>query len=185
MRDPFFGLDWSWNLGKAVSDALYPNRRNRVTDNDVRISAFALVDRGSSEPANGSQTYEPYPANFEIGGYRVDGLRPLLYVLAIREPGSFYIASFNRRMGQERRRSASTSTRPCSSPTPNAGGVQGRAVFESAAETSLEAVLRSGILSRFRPPGPDPGPAGLRSPASSGRGLRAATSRPFGTRLSG
>lgn len=141
MRDPFFGLDWSWNLGKAVADALYPNRRNRVTDNDVRISAFALVDRGSSEPANGSQTYEPYPANFEIGGYRVDGLRPLLYVLAIREPGSYYIASFNRRMGQDvtlRQYFHEALLFPYFEPS----GEFKVVVFESAAETSLDAVLR-------------------------------------------
>lgn len=140
-RDPFFGLDWAWNLGKAVADALYPRRRNLVTDNDVRIPAFALVDRGSSEPANGSQTYEPYPANFEIGGYRVDGLRPLLYVLAIREPGNFYIASFNRRMG-ERVELRQYFHEALLFPYFDAGGEFKVAVFESAAETSLEAVLR-------------------------------------------
>ncbi len=141
VRDPFFGLDWAWNLGKTVADALYPGRVNRVSDNDVRIPAFALVDRGSSEPANGSQTYEPYPANFEIGGYRVDGLRPLLYVLAIREPGHFYIASFNRRMGQDvalRQYFHEALLFPYFEP----GGEFKVAVFESAEETSLEAVLR-------------------------------------------
>ena len=140
-RDPFFGLDWAWNLGKAVADALYPSRRNSVTDNDVQVPAFALIDRGGSEPANGSQAYEPYPANFEIGGYRVDGLRPLLYVLAIREPGNFYIASFNRRMGRDialRQYFHEALLFPYF----ESSGEFRVAVFESAAETSLEAVLR-------------------------------------------
>lgn len=140
-RDPFFGLDWAWNLGKAVADALYPRRRNLVTDNDVRIPAFSLIDRGGSEPANGSPSYEAYPADFEIGGYRVDGLRPLLYILAIREPGNFYIASFNRRMGRD------VALRQYFHeallfPYFEADGEFKVAVFESAAETSLEAVLR-------------------------------------------
>lgn len=141
LRDPFFGLDWSWNLGKAVSDALYPHRRNFVSDNDVRLSPFALLDRGSTEPANGNQNYEAYPANFETGGYRVDGLRPLLYILAIREPGNFYIAAFNRRMGEE------LSLRQYFHeallfPYFEASGAFRVVVFESAAETSLEAVIR-------------------------------------------
>ena len=140
-RDPFFGLDWSWNLGKAVSNALYPYRRNQVTDNDVRVSAFALVDRGSAEPANGGQTYEPYPANFEIGGYRVDGLRPLLYVLAIREPGNFYIASFNRRMGKDLELRQYFHEALLFPYFETSGEFRVR-VFESAAETSLDAVLR-------------------------------------------
>lgn len=170
-RDPFFGLDWAWNLGRAVSDALYPSRTNRVTDNDVRIPAFSLVDRGSAEPANGSQSYEPYPANFEIGGYRVDGLRPLLYVLAIREPGNFYIASFNRRMGQNvalRQYFHEALLFPYFEP----GGEFKVAVFESAEETSLDAVLRrypSEFAHLVRIPAlPDFDPPGLPGPGSAG-----------------
>jgi len=141
IRDPFFGLDWSWNLGKAMADALYPHRKNSVLDNEVQMPPFALLDHGSSDPANGGQLYEAYPANFEIDGYRVDGLRPLLYILAIREPGSFYIASFNRRMGENlslRQYFHEALLFPYFETT----GEFHVAVFESAAETSLDAVIR-------------------------------------------
>jgi hypothetical protein len=71
----------------------------------------------------------------------VDGLRPLLYILAIREPGNFYIAAFNRRMGE------SVSLRQYFHeallfPYFDDSGTFRVAVFESAAETSLEAVIR-------------------------------------------
>lgn len=140
-RDPFFGLDWAWNLGKAVSDALYPHRKNNILDNEVRLPPFALMDKGSADPANGGQNYQPYPAAFEIGGYRVDGLRPILYILAIREPGSFYIAAFNRGMGD------GPSLRQFFHealffPYFDESGEFRVAVFESSAETSLEAVIR-------------------------------------------
>ncbi|HSV56478.1 MAG TPA: hypothetical protein VLH39_05150 [Magnetospirillaceae bacterium] len=141
IRDPFFGLDWAWNLGRAVSTALYPSRRFRVTDNDVRVTAFALMDRGGLEPSDGGPIYVPYPVRFETGGYRVDGLRPLLYILAVREPGNFYIAAFNRRMGRDvalRQYFHIALLFPYFEPT----GEFRVAVFESAAETSLDAVLR-------------------------------------------
>jgi len=132
---------------------------------------FCPVDRGSSEPANGIQTYEPYPANFEIGGYRVDGLRPLLYVLAIREPGHFYVASFNRRMGQD------VALRQYFHeallfPYFESGGEFKVAVFESAEETSLDAVLRrypSEFVHLVRIPAlPDFDPPGLPAAHSAG-----------------
>ncbi len=140
-RDPFFGLDWSWNLGKAVSDALYPHRKNNVLDNEVRMPPFALLDRGSPDPANGGQSYQPYPSDFEIDGYRVDGLPALLYILAVREPGSFYIATFNRRVGEKvalRQYFHEALLFPYFENT----GEFRVAVFESAAETSLDAVIR-------------------------------------------
>ncbi len=101
--DPFFGLDWTRNLALALMDARYPSRPHSINEIDIRISAFAMITAsgglGSPEAVNGSSGYTTYAAYQNDLGYRVDGLKALLYVLALREPGNIYLASFSRKSG--------------------------------------------------------------------------------------
>ena len=59
------------------------------------------LDSGASGPTavNGSSTYLDYPAYQPDLGYETRGLKALLYVLALREPGSIYLASLSRKSG--------------------------------------------------------------------------------------
>jgi hypothetical protein len=105
LNDPFFGLDWTRNIGKAYADARSPSREHGLTENDVTLSPFALISDGAAGHAldarNGSPDYEYYPAFQENLGYEARGLAPLLYQLAIDEPGSLYLASVSGMMGNE------------------------------------------------------------------------------------
>ena len=79
-RDPYFGLDWSRNIGVTLL-----RMRNRTADfmpeaADVRSVAFFEY--------------------VEDVGYPVDDLQQILYMLAIEQPGYFYIGSINREFGE-------------------------------------------------------------------------------------
>jgi hypothetical protein len=103
--DPFFGLDWTRNIAAALLAARAPSRPHGLAESDVRISAFALVAPsgavagGSPDAVNGSSAYQPYPAYQDGLGYESSGLKALMYVLALREPGSIYLASLSRKSG--------------------------------------------------------------------------------------
>jgi len=77
-RDPYFGLDWTRNLATAVlsraqGNAVHPE------DADVRQVRF--------------HTY------VEDMGYPVAELQQILYLLAVAEPGTFYLGSVNQEFG--------------------------------------------------------------------------------------
>ncbi len=80
-RDPYFGLDWTRNLATAAlsaqrnGDAVHPQAA------DVR-----------------SVAYHAYVRNV---GYRVDRLALIMYLLAISEPGHFYLGSVNPEFGDD------------------------------------------------------------------------------------
>ncbi len=79
-RDPYFGLDWSRNLAIELKRLHNPFRDWQPTDADVR-----------------SVRYSRYTENV---GYAVSELERVLYLLAVREPGRFYIGSVNREFGE-------------------------------------------------------------------------------------
>jgi hypothetical protein len=143
--DPFFGLDWTRNLGRAFADAWSPSRKHGLTENDVGISPFALIENpisasGTGLP-NGSTAYETYPAFQSNLGYEVSGLKSLLYILAIKDPGTLYLASFSRLDGSAfpgLRRSYHVAIL---APYFEEDGAFRVDVFESAAETNLEALM--------------------------------------------
>ena len=138
--DPFFGLDWTRNLAKALSDARSPSRDHGILEADVRLSPFALYSP-SSDPVNGGSPYEDYPPYEENLGFQARGLKALLYVLAAREPGSVYFASLSRADKDGMRRHYHVALL---APYFEASGEFRVAVFESAAETSLEALVARG-----------------------------------------
>jgi hypothetical protein len=87
-RDLFFGLDWTRNLASAAETlesgrALTPD----VSGVDVTVEPFA-----------GSCVYE-----LNVG-YPTAEIMPLLYVLAIREPGTMYLGAISDERGDPRLR---------------------------------------------------------------------------------
>lgn len=141
--DPFFGLDWSRALARAAWSAFYPSLRDESPlANDVAEAPFALRV-SDADPVNGGSAYEPYSDNFDDAGLDVRGLKAVLFMLASSEPGRFYLAQFNAR------ESAPPNLRryfhiAALFPYFDEDGAFRVAVFESAAETSLDAVTRRG-----------------------------------------
>lgn len=80
-RDPYFGLDWSRNLALAMKRLAFPDRELAITAADVGSLPF-------------SQTVPNI-------GFSLRELNRVLYLLALREPGYFYIGSVNREFGRE------------------------------------------------------------------------------------
>jgi hypothetical protein len=146
--DPFFGLDWTRNIAKALLDARAPSRPHGLAESDVRISAFALVapsgissGGGSAAAVNGNSAYQAYPAYQVDLGYETAGLKALLYVLALREPGSIYLASVSRKSGGLIPGLSRHYHVAVLAPYFEPSGEFKVAVFESDAETSVEAIM--------------------------------------------
>jgi hypothetical protein len=79
-RDPYFGLDWTRNLATAMMSSREGGREIDPESADVRSVPFAEY--------------------VEDVGYPVARLEQLMYLLAIREPGYIYLASFNEEFGE-------------------------------------------------------------------------------------
>ena len=141
LLDPYFGLDWTRNLGKALYDAAYPERQHGLKEADVNSSPFALFAANPAEPVNGASQYTPYAAPDESAGYAARGLRALLYVLALRNPGDIYLASVSRSNGGELPELRRHYHVAVLVPYFDEDGTFRVAVFESDAETSLEALV--------------------------------------------
>lgn len=82
-RDVFFALDWTRHLASAV---------------------ISLSGRGTVLPSESGAdvTAEPFPQlvpHVPGVGYRANALEPLLYWLAINEPGHMYLAAISRERG--------------------------------------------------------------------------------------
>lgn len=138
--DPFFALDWSRALAAATWASFYPSRPAEPPKAyDVSEPPFALIV-SDSDPVNGGSAYETYADNFDDAGIGLRGLKSMLFLLASREPGRFYLASFNARDRDPpnlRRYFHIAALVPYF----DEDGVFRVAVFESAAETSLERVM--------------------------------------------
>jgi len=142
LRDPFFGLDWIRNLASRAATELRSAPFGALEEIEVREEPFTqLVLRGETATARS------YPGFLGNAGYGFEGLQPLLYTLAIDEPGRFYLAAVNNELGPP-----TTAANPKGSPRMrqyyhvavlipyfNRYGVFQVAVFESAAETSFNA----------------------------------------------
>jgi hypothetical protein len=96
LLDPWFGLDWVRRLGKAWADARSPARSHGILENDVSLEPFALLAGQVPDPVNGGASYVDYPSRGPDTGYEVAGLPGLLFVLASRNPGDFYLASLSK-----------------------------------------------------------------------------------------
>lgn|GEM_PF-235647 len=143
--DPFFGLDWTRNLAVALLDARYPSRKHAIEEVDVRISPFAMIagkgGLGTPAAVNGSVSYSPYAAYQDGLGYRADGLKALLYVLALREPGNVYLASVSRKSGGAIPGLSRHYHVAVLAPYFEESGEFKVAAFESDVETSVERIM--------------------------------------------
>ncbi|MCL2179843.1 MAG: hypothetical protein FWB83_01830 [Treponema sp.] len=88
-RDPFFGLDWIRNLAAEANGTLRSPGYSVLEEFEVNNDVFAYV-RVSE---NRTFVDRSYPGFLREAGYGVEGLRPLLYTLAVDDPFSFYLAA--------------------------------------------------------------------------------------------
>ncbi|MDR0556658.1 MAG: hypothetical protein LBG43_02130 [Treponema sp.] len=134
VRDPFFGLDWIRNLAVAAGSALLSPAFGTLDEFEVRTWRFSSLMRRSTAGA----VEESYAGFMEDAGFNIEGLYPLLYTLAIDEPGRFYLAAVNDASGPR------PSLRQyfhvaVLAPYFNEQGNFEITVFESAAETSFRS----------------------------------------------
>jgi hypothetical protein len=143
--DPFFGLDWTRNIAVALLDARYPSRPHDLTEGDVRVTPFALVAPSgaldSPSAVNGSSAYQAYPAYQRDLGYETTGLKALLYVLALREPGFIYFASISSKSGGAIPGLSRHYHVAVLAPYFEDSGEFRVATFESDVETSVDAIM--------------------------------------------
>jgi hypothetical protein len=100
LRDPFFGLDWTRNLAARAMSILRSPAYDRLEDFEVRNHPFSrLIIRQSGRSGGETLAEREYPGYLENSGFGFEGLQPLLYTLAIDEPGRIYLASVNNETG--------------------------------------------------------------------------------------
>jgi len=75
-RDPFFGLDWTRNIA-------------------LQISGLSSDPGSTTDPGEIDVRNYPFSEYIYDRGYRVSDLKTILYYLAKKEPGYFYLASVN------------------------------------------------------------------------------------------
>jgi hypothetical protein len=120
-RDPYFGLDWSRNMAVLLQEA----RSGRP----VSDSEFADIRR------------VPFLEYREDVGYPIEELELLMYLLAQRNPGRFFLGSVNREFGQDPTLHQHTHVVTLF-PTYTPSGQFRVVVMERNLETGLESLLR-------------------------------------------
>jgi hypothetical protein len=139
LRDPFFGLDWTRNLASRANSVLRAPEFGALGEIEVQKAEFSSIEiareavRG--ETARGKTgSLKSYPGFLPNTGFSFEGLHPLLYTLAIDEPGRIYLASVSEEMGPSPRMRQHFHVAVLAPYFNERGGFQ-VAVFESAAET--------------------------------------------------
>ena len=95
LRDPFFGLDWIRNLASQAGKVLRSPSFASLEEIEVRSNPFSY---GIMRQNGGSSVYS-YPGYIVNAGFGFEGIYPLLYTLAIDEPGWIYLAAVNNEIG--------------------------------------------------------------------------------------
>jgi hypothetical protein len=95
LRDPFFGLDWTRNLASIAGKVLRAPDFGELAEIEVRDAPFSAVIRRDKQ----GTTAQSFPGYLPDAGFGIEGIHPLLYTLAIDEPGRIYLASVNTEMG--------------------------------------------------------------------------------------
>lgn len=139
-RDVFFGLDWIRNLAAKANGTLRSPSHSSLEEFEVRRDNFSFI------MVNQNRTFvtQAYPGFMHEAGYGIEGLRPLLYTLAIDEPYSFYLAAVSREFATPASPRGTPRLRQyfhvaALVPYFDEHGVFRIVVFESAAETSFNA----------------------------------------------
>lgn len=141
-HDPYFGIDWIRSLARSAWNVVNNTLQEDPLRHDVDEPTFSLMVSGT-HPISGGVQYRLVTQNFQDVGFEIQSLVPMLYLLALREPGNMYFAAF----------SARSKTPPhlrrffhvaALIPYFTSEGIFTIAVFESAAETSVTRITRSG-----------------------------------------
>jgi hypothetical protein len=91
LRDPFFGLDWTRNLASAAGRILRTPAFGDLAEIEVRNTPFSAVILRERQGA----AVRSFPGYLPDAGFGIEGIHPLLYTLAIDEPGRIYLAAVN------------------------------------------------------------------------------------------
>jgi hypothetical protein len=97
--DPFFGLDWTRNLASQAWSALRSPAYAGSEEFEVRDWPFSQLIVRAPGASAAAPPLRSYPGYLENSGFGIEGLQPLLYTLAIDEPGRIYLASVNDEKG--------------------------------------------------------------------------------------
>jgi hypothetical protein len=95
VRDPFFGLDWTRHLASRAMTALRSSAYGGIEEIEVRWQPFSQVIIREKN----TSALRSYPGFLKDAGFGFEGLHPLLYTLAVDEPGRIYLAAVNTEMG--------------------------------------------------------------------------------------
>jgi hypothetical protein len=136
-----FGLDWIKNLRVYYGKGLGGENSDAEEDNDVTITPFALLT-DSGDVLNTHQPYTLYPDFLPAAGYKAEGLKALLYLMAVKKPGNFYLGAISR----EKQPGNDPALRQyyhvaAFFPYFTAGGVFKVSVLESCVENNIDAVI--------------------------------------------
>jgi hypothetical protein len=132
LRDPFFGLDWTRNLASRANAALRAPEFGALQEIEVQKAPFSTIEIRQGRTA----ALRTYPGFLPNTGFGFEGLQPLLYTLALDEPGRIYLASLSDETGPAPRMRQHFHVAVLAPYFNEKGGFQ-VAVFESAAETSF------------------------------------------------
>jgi hypothetical protein len=133
VRDLFFGLDWTRNLAAAVQKTLYPGIPVPLSEFEVRHAPFTQI----LVRKNGVTEIQSYPEHIIDTGFAAEGIAPLLYTLAVDEPGNIYLAAISDDRGGPRPRLRRYFHIAALVPYFDEENVFRVVVFESAEETSF------------------------------------------------
>jgi hypothetical protein len=132
LRDPFFGLDWTRNLAGRAGSLLRSPEFGSLEEIEVQKGKFVSVIQRKREESS----IRAYPGFLLNAGFGIEGIHPLLYTLAIDEPGFIYLASVNNEIGPAPRMRQHFHVVVLVPYFTEAGNFR-IALFESAAETSF------------------------------------------------
>ncbi|MDR2808377.1 MAG: hypothetical protein LBB43_05135 [Spirochaetaceae bacterium] len=91
LRDPFFGLDWTRNLASIANATILSYQDiGQLSEIEVQKCPFTKLTASS-----GNDGIRSYPNYLKDAGFSFDGIEPLLYTLAVDEPGYVYLSSVN------------------------------------------------------------------------------------------
>jgi hypothetical protein len=130
--DPFFGLDWTRNLASEANTVLRSPDFGALSEIEVRsapISSLILRNQGTTQ-------LRAYPGFLTNAGFGFEGIHPLLYTLAIDEPGRIYLAAISNELNNNPRMRQFFHIAVLV-PFFNEQGTFQVVVFESAEETSF------------------------------------------------
>jgi hypothetical protein len=131
IREPFFGLDWTRNLAARANSVLRSPGYGVIEEIEVRRAPFgSVILRGEG---GGVRSFPGFLLN---AGFGIEGIHPLLYTLAIDEPGRIYLASVNNEIDPAPRMRRHFHVAVLIPYFNETGNFQ-VALFESAAETSF------------------------------------------------